>query len=216
MEKKRWRWRHHARTTQSGIEQAARGQGHEAAQRDQPESATPFPQNQERDQTTDPDRHRRLVHRSEGEGSKIRDPGDAVPGQAVGQHHRDAQHEHRRTAAACLPHRSGGRPEHKGGAQAQAERAAEAGGEHVLGRQVEARGLSRQSHQLSQHEQADAGEEEAIQAPIRVGPDKHLKGQGQQPVARQDGQRLAELLVTGRQSAAQVVVVHRRQIVVDE
>jgi hypothetical protein len=39
---------------------------------------------------------------------------------------------------------------------------------------------------------------------------------GQQRVARQDGDALAEDLVIGRFAAAKVIVVHRRQIVVDE
>src|SRR5439155_13040924 len=40
--------------------------------------------------------------------------------------------------------------------------------------------------------------------------------QGQQGVAGQDRQRLAELLVTGRQATAKVVVVHGGQVVVDQ
>ena len=45
---------------------------------------------------------------------------------------------------------------------------------------------------------------------------EHLEGQRQQGVAGQDRRRLAEHLVAGRPAAAQVVVVHRRQVVVDQ
>ena len=45
---------------------------------------------------------------------------------------------------------------------------------------------------------------------------QHLKGQGQQGVAGQDGHRLAEDLVAGGPAATQIVVVHGRQIVVDQ
>jgi hypothetical protein len=49
---------------------------------------------------------------------------------------------------------------------------------------------------------------------LRRGDD--VEGQRQQRVAGEDGRRLVESLVHGRAAAAQVVVVHRRQIVVDE
>ena len=49
-----------------------------------------------------------------------------------------------------------------------------------------------------------------------VGMRQHLEGQGQQAVARQHRGRVVELLVAGRAAAAQIAVVHRRQIVVDQ
>src|SRR6185437_16899539 len=42
------------------------------------------------------------------------------------------------------------------------------------------------------------------------------EGERQQPVAGENGGRLVEGLVRGRTAAAQVVVVHRRQVVVDQ
>ena len=44
----------------------------------------------------------------------------------------------------------------------------------------------------------------------------HLEGQRQQAVAGQDRRRLVERLVAGRPAPPQVVVVHRRQVVVDQ
>ena len=43
-----------------------------------------------------------------------------------------------------------------------------------------------------------------------------LKRCGQQPITREHGGRLIERSVAGRAAAAQVVVVHARQVVVDE
>ncbi len=45
---------------------------------------------------------------------------------------------------------------------------------------------------------------------------QRLEGQRQQGIARQNRRRLVELLVTRGPAAAQVVVIHRRQIVVDQ
>ena len=45
---------------------------------------------------------------------------------------------------------------------------------------------------------------------------QHLKGQRQQGIAGQDRERFVEGLVTGGPATPQVVVVHRRQIVVDQ
>ena len=47
------------------------------------------------------------------------------------------------------------------------------------------------------------------------GSSQHLEGHRQQAVAGQDRGRLVESLVAGRLAAAQIAVVHRRQIVVD-
>jgi hypothetical protein len=44
----------------------------------------------------------------------------------------------------------------------------------------------------------------------------NLEGQSVQAVAGEDRRRLAEGLVSGRLAAAEVVVVHRRQIVMDQ
>ena len=58
--------------------------------------------------------------------------------------------------------------------------------------------------------------------PRRAGSDRSraigddVEGQRQQRVAGQDGGRLVEGLVHGRLAAAQIVVVHRRQVVMDE
>ena len=43
-----------------------------------------------------------------------------------------------------------------------------------------------------------------------------LHGEREQTVAREDGHGLAEYLVTGRLAAPEVVIVERRQIVVDQ
>ena len=43
-----------------------------------------------------------------------------------------------------------------------------------------------------------------------------VEGKRQQAVAGKDGGRLVEGLVHGRLAAAQIVVVHRRQVVMDE
>ena len=51
---------------------------------------------------------------------------------------------------------------------------------------------------------------------VRVGVRQHLEGHRQQPVAGEDRGRIVELLVAGRPAAAQIAVVHRRQIVVDQ
>ena len=45
---------------------------------------------------------------------------------------------------------------------------------------------------------------------------QHLEGPGQQGVAGQDRRRLVEFLVAGRLPAPQVVVVHGRQIIMDQ
>ncbi len=53
----------------------------------------------------------------------------------------------------------------------------------------------------------------------RPGPDlarHHLERQRQEPVARQDRRGLVKRPVTGRPAAPQVVVVHRRQVVVNQ
>ena len=49
---------------------------------------------------------------------------------------------------------------------------------------------------------------------VRLG--QHLEGAGLQGVAGQDGGGLVEGAVARRLAAAQVVVVHRRQVVVDQ
>ena len=49
-----------------------------------------------------------------------------------------------------------------------------------------------------------------------LGPAQHVEGEGEQTVAGQDRGRLVEFLVRGRPAAAQVVVVHRRQVVVHQ
>ena len=51
---------------------------------------------------------------------------------------------------------------------------------------------------------------------MRVGIGQHLEGSGQQAVAGEHRGRLVEFLVAGRAAAAQIAVVHRRQIVMDE
>ena len=51
---------------------------------------------------------------------------------------------------------------------------------------------------------------------VRVLVRQHLEGQRLQGVAGQDRGRLVELLVTGGLAAPQIVVVHRRQVVVDQ
>ena len=59
----------------------------------------------------------------------------------------------------------------------------------------------------------------ATQAAAAGGPNvagQHFERQGQQSVAHQNGRRFAEDLVACRPAATQVVVVHRRQIVVDQ
>ena len=66
--------------------------------------------------------------------------------------------------------------------------------------------LGQRRHQLA----ADVG----VLVGRRIG--QHLEGEGQQPVAGQDGGRLVELAVAGRTAAPQFAIVHRRQIVVDQ
>ncbi|PAV67962.1 hypothetical protein WR25_27091 [Diploscapter pachys] len=51
---------------------------------------------------------------------------------------------------------------------------------------------------------------------MRLGIGEHFEGEGVQAVARQDRGRLVERLVDRRLAAAHVVVVHRRQIVMDQ
>ena len=51
---------------------------------------------------------------------------------------------------------------------------------------------------------------------MRVLVRQHLEGERLQGVAGEDGRRLVELLVAGRLAAPQVVVVHGRQVVVDQ
>ena len=46
--------------------------------------------------------------------------------------------------------------------------------------------------------------------------DSHLEGLGQERVARQDGDTFAEDLVVGRLASPEIIVVHGRQVVVDE
>ena len=48
------------------------------------------------------------------------------------------------------------------------------------------------------------------------GPRQHVEGEREQAVAGEDRGRLVEFLVRGRPAAAQVVVVHRRQVVVHQ
>ena len=47
-------------------------------------------------------------------------------------------------------------------------------------------------------------------------PCQHFKGERQQRIPRQDGSRLAELDVARRHPAAQVIIVHGRQVVMDQ
>ena len=49
-----------------------------------------------------------------------------------------------------------------------------------------------------------------------LGPAQHVEGEGEQPVAGEDRGGLVEFLVRGRPAAAEVVVVHRRQVVVHQ
>ena len=65
---------------------------------------------------------------------------------------------------------------------------------------------------------AEPGRQLAAHGRVRVGGgiDQHLEGQRQQRIAREDGGRLAELDVTGRLAAAKIVVVHGRQVVMDQ
>jgi hypothetical protein len=50
-----------------------------------------------------------------------------------------------------------------------------------------------------------------------IGPCRqHAKGQRLQGIARQYGRAFIESLVAGRAAAAQIIVIHRRQIVVDQ
>ncbi len=51
---------------------------------------------------------------------------------------------------------------------------------------------------------------------MRRGVGKDLEGERQQRVSRQDCGRLIESLVHGRPPAAQIVIVHRRQVIVSE
>ena len=69
-----------------------------------------------------------------------------------------------------------------------------------------ARRLGQRRHQLATHRRIAMG----------VGLNQDLERHRQQPVARQHRGRVVECLVAGRAAAAQIAVVHRRQIVVDE
>jgi len=51
---------------------------------------------------------------------------------------------------------------------------------------------------------------------MRVGAREDVEGEGQEPVARQNRGRLVERLVGGRVPAPQIIVVHRRQVVVHQ
>ena len=51
---------------------------------------------------------------------------------------------------------------------------------------------------------------------VRVFPRQDVEGEREQPVAREDRRRLIESLVRGRPPAPQIVIVHRRQVVVRE
>ena len=86
---------------------------------------------------------------------------------------------------------------------------------HALGLEVEhlaaahafpTGGAGEAEHQLG----ADGG----IGVGIRTS--QNFEREGQQPIAGQNCGRLVELLVDRRQAAAQVVVVHRGQIVMDQ
>ena len=48
------------------------------------------------------------------------------------------------------------------------------------------------------------------------GPRKNIEGEGEQPVARKDGGGVVKCLVDRRLPTAQLVVVHGRQVVVDQ
>jgi hypothetical protein len=45
---------------------------------------------------------------------------------------------------------------------------------------------------------------------------QHPEGRGQQSVSSKNRRRLVELLVAGRSAAAQIAIVHRRQVVMNE
>jgi hypothetical protein len=64
------------------------------------------------------------------------------------------------------------------------------------------------------HELRQGGEHVRRLALLNVGKDPHRLGE--ETVAREDRDVLAELDVRGRAAATEVVVVHRRQVVVDE
>ena len=51
---------------------------------------------------------------------------------------------------------------------------------------------------------------------MRGGVSHHLKSIGQQAIARQNGSRLVIGLVDGRAAAAQIIIIHGRQIVMDQ
>ena len=51
---------------------------------------------------------------------------------------------------------------------------------------------------------------------MSLGPRQHVESKGEQPVAGQDRGRLVELLVRGGPAAAEIVVVHRRQVVMHQ
>ena len=53
---------------------------------------------------------------------------------------------------------------------------------------------------------------ESLRAPAAI----CARGQREQSVACQDGQRLSETLMTGRQSTTKVIVVHRWQVIMNE
>ena len=50
----------------------------------------------------------------------------------------------------------------------------------------------------------------------RIALGQHLKGECQQSVTGENGHRFTELFVAGRQTTAEVIIIHRGQIVVDE
>ena len=63
---------------------------------------------------------------------------------------------------------------------------------------------------------ANAAQHAAATAGGSISLGQHLEGQRQQGVAGQNGRGLVERLVAGGPPATQIVVVHRRQIVVDQ
>ena len=64
--------------------------------------------------------------------------------------------------------------------------------------------------------QSARGARELADQPRVAGACQHVEGVGQQGVAGEYRHRLAEDLMRGRAAAAQIVVVERRQIVVDQ
>ena len=87
--------------------------------------------------------------------------------------------------------------------------------EAALGREIEhlaadhaaeARGAGKARHQRDPHRRIGMG----------LRPRQDVEGEGQQAVAGEDRGRLVERLVHGRPAAAQIVVVHRRQVVMHQ